>query len=77
MAMKVPEGQSITLATRDDTDKVVEAYKKEMEAEGWTEEGFVKMGSNTMLAYVKDGRNANINIMPSDDKVQINVIVAE
>lgn len=76
MAMKVPEGHSVTLATRDDKDKVVEAYKKEMEAEGWSEEGFVNMGSHTMLAYVKDGRNANINIIPSDDKVQINVIVA-
>jgi len=77
MAMKVPEGHSVTLTTQDDKEKVVEAYKKEMEAEGWTEEGSMNMGSNTMLVYGKDGRNANINIMPSDDKVQINVIVAQ
>jgi len=77
MAMKVPEGHSVTLATKDGKDKVVEAYKKEMEAKGWAEEGSMNMGDHTMLMYVKDGRNANINILPSDDKVQINVVVAK
>ena len=76
MAMKVPEGYSVTLTTRDDKAKVVEAYKQEMQARGWSEEGSMNMGSHSMLVYGKNGRNASINIMPSDDKVQINVIVA-
>jgi hypothetical protein len=77
MAMKVPGGHSVTLSTGDDREKVVEAYKKKMEAEGWSEEGSMNMGSNTMLVYGKDGRNASVNIVPSDDKVQINLTVGK
>jgi len=76
MAMKVPDGYSVTLTTKDDKEKVVEAYKEEMQAKGWSEEGSMNMGSHSMLIYVKDGRNANINVIPSDDGVQINVMVA-
>ena len=76
MAMKVPDGYSVTLTTKDDKAKVVEAYKGQMQAKGWSEEGSMNMGSHSMLVYEKDGRNANINIIPSDDGVQINVMVA-
>jgi hypothetical protein len=77
MAMKVPRGHSISLTTLDDKDKVVETYKKEMEGEGWSEEGSMNMDSHTMLVYEKDGRNASVNILPSEDKVQINVTVGD
>lgn len=76
MAMKVPDGYSVTLTTQDDKAKVVDAYKDQMQAKGWSEEGSMNMGSHSMLVYEKDGRNANINIIPSDDGVQINVMVA-
>ncbi len=76
MAMKVPEGYSVTLITQDDKAEVVEAYKREMQEEGWSEEGSMNMGSHSMLMYEKDGRDANINFVPSDKGLQINVIVS-
>jgi len=76
MTMKVPEGYSITLMTQDDKAEVVEAYKREMQEEGWSEEGSMNMGSHSMLVYKKDGRNVNINFVPSDKGLQINVIVS-
>jgi len=71
MAMKVPEGHSVTLTTGDDKSKVVQACKREMEASGWTEEGSMVMGDKTMLMYKKDGRVAGINMGPSDKGLHI------
>jgi len=76
MAMRLPEGCSVSLTTRADMADVVDAYKREMEARGWSEEGSMKMGDHSMLVYEKDGRAANVNIIPSDDEVQINLTVS-
>lgn len=76
MVMKVPEGCSVTLTTQADMAEVVAAYKREMKAKGWSEEGSMNMGDHSMLMYGKDKRAATINIMPSDDAVQINLTVS-
>jgi outer membrane lipoprotein-sorting protein len=75
MAMMVPEGHSLTLITKDDQTKVMEAYKTEMEKNGWAREGSMDMGGHMMLVYKKDGRMANVTVMKADGKTQINVTV--
>jgi hypothetical protein len=75
MAMKVPQGHSVTLTTGHDQSTVIETYKQEMTASGWSEEGYVDMGDRVMLVYKKNGRGANISIAPADDGLTINVIV--
>ncbi len=76
-AMNMSEGQSIALTTSDDSKKVEEAYKREMATKGWAEEASINMGTQTMLAYKKDDRIANITIVPSDDETQIMLIIAK
>ena len=73
MAMSVPGGHSVSLMTKDDMTKVVDAYKREMKEKGWTEEASVTMGKNMMLTYKKDGRITGVNFGPSDDGLQITV----
>jgi uncharacterized protein YuzE len=73
MAMKVPKGHSVSLLTKDDKSKVVEAYKHEMEAKGWAQQTSVEMGDKTMLTYKKNGRITGINFGPTDKGLQITV----
>jgi hypothetical protein len=75
MAMKIPEGYSIALTTGDDRSKVVSSYSREMKAEGWSEEASMTMGSQSVLVYEKNGRAANITVVPSDEALQVNVTV--
>ena len=75
MAMKIPEGYSLTLTTDDDQSKVLSTYRKEMSAKGWSEETSVIMGPQSMIGYKKDDRAANISITTSDKALQINVAV--
>jgi hypothetical protein len=75
MAMKIPEGYSIALATRDDRSKVLSAYRQKMKAKGWSEETYMSMGPQSVLVYKKNDRAANISIVPSDKTLQINVTV--
>lgn len=76
MSMKVPEGHSLTLTTKDDQSKVVDAYKSEMKKNGWSQEGSMNMGDHMMLVYKKGERMANVSVIPADDKTQINLTVA-
>jgi hypothetical protein len=75
VAMKIPEGHSIALTTRDDQSKVLSAYAREMKAKGWSEGASVSMGPQSVLVYEKNERAANISIVPSGEGVQINVTV--
>ena len=75
MAMKIPEGYSIALTTRDNRSKVLSAYRQEMKAKGWSEETFMSMGTQSVLVYEKNDRAANISIVTSDNALQINVTV--
>lgn len=75
MAMKIPEGYSIALTTRDDRSKVLSACRQEMKAKGWSEETYMSMGPQSVLVYEKNDRAANISIVTSDKALQINVTV--
>ena len=75
MAMKIPEGYSITLTTSDNRSKVLSTYRQEMNAKGWSEETSIIMGPQSVLVYEKNDRVANISIITSDKALQINVAV--
>jgi hypothetical protein len=77
MSMNVPEGQSLTLISGDDSKKILETYKREMTAKGWSEQASMNMGSQLMLTYKKEDRIANVTIAPSDGESQIMLIVGK
>jgi len=75
MAMKVPEGYSLTLTSSDDRSKILDTYKQKMDAKGWTEETSMIMGPQSMLVYRKNGRTASISVITSEKALQINLVV--
>jgi len=76
MSMMVPEGHSLTLTTKDDQAKVMDAYKSEMEKNGWSQEGSMNMGGHMMLVCKKGERMANVSVISADDETQITLTVA-
>ena len=76
MAMKMPEGHSVSLTTTNDVTEVTKTYQKEMKAKGWSEETSMNMGAQSMLMYKKENRVASIVIAQVDDGTQISVTVA-
>lgn len=74
-AMKMPEGQSLALTTKDNGPKIAETYKREMTAKGWSEQASMNMGAQSVLVYEKKERAANITIAPMDGETQITVTV--
>jgi len=75
-AMNMPEGRSLTLTTKDDGPKVVETYKQEMTAKGWSEQASMNLGAQSVLVYEKKERAANITIAPMDGETLVTVTVA-
>jgi hypothetical protein len=75
MAMKIPEGYSVTLTTGDKKSQVLSAHRKEMTAKGWSEEASMNMSQHSILTYKKNGRSANISIFNSEEALRINVMV--
>jgi hypothetical protein len=67
MALEVPEGYTLNLATKDAVAKVSEAYLKEMTARDWTKEMSMDMGGNSMLGFKKEGRALNL-VISSEEK---------
>ena len=56
------------------SDKVVEFYKKEMPARGWTSNASL-VTHGGMLAYSKDGKNVLIMVSGSGGDTTLNVVV--
>jgi hypothetical protein len=77
MTMNTPEGHSLTLKSSDDSKKILETYKREMVAKGWSEQASINMGAQSMLTYKKGDRAANINVGQSDGETQIVLIVGK
>ena len=76
-AMNMPEGQSLTLKTSDNSKKVQETYKREMAAKGWSEQASMNMGNQSMLMFEKEDRVAHITISPTDGETQITLVVGK
>jgi hypothetical protein len=69
------EGYVASLTSADDKVKIVESYKKEMKAKGWTEESTIAVGPQTVLIYEKGKRLANISVGPLGEQIQITLTV--
>lgn len=76
MAMKMPEGHSLSLSTENDVKKVTQTYQREMKAKGWSEETSMNMGNQSVLIYKKENRMANIAIAKGDADTQITITLA-
>ena len=75
MAMKVPEGYSLTLTSSDDRSKILDTYRQKMHTNGWTEQTSMSMGPQSMLVYRKNDRTASISVITSEKALQINLVV--
>ena len=76
MAMKMPEGHSVSLITTHDATEVKNAYQQQMKAKGWSEETSMNMNAQAVLMYKKEDRVVNIVIAKADDGTQVSVTVS-
>lgn len=73
MVMEVPQGYSISFATRDEVSKVSQWYLKEMSSQGWTKEASMDMGDQKMLMFKKDERGVNLVIAPDEEQTRVSL----
>lgn len=76
VSMKKDEGFLVGFQSDDDAAKVVEAYKKQMPANGWEEKMAVNLPQGTMLQYEKNKRTCAVSITKADEKTGIQVVVS-
>jgi hypothetical protein len=72
---KTPKGYSLTLSTSHDVPRVAETYKRQMMIKGWTAESSVTRGAESLFAYTKEKRVANVAIGPAEGGVRIKLTV--
>ena len=72
---KTPKGYSLTLSTSHDVPRVAETYKRQMMIKGWTAEASVTKGAESLFAYTKEERVANVAIGPTEGGVLIKLTV--
>ena len=74
-ASKTPESYSLTLSTNHEVPGIAETYRRQMTIRGWTIEAATTSGTDSLLAYSKEDRVANVVIGPAKEKVHIRVTV--
>jgi len=76
--VKVPEGFSVTLQSKESLDAIVAKYAAEMKALGWAEETTVNMGKHVMTAYQKEseGRKVSVSVSQTAQGTHVLVTVA-
>ncbi len=72
---RTPKVYSLTLSTSHDVPRVAETYKRQMMIKGWTAEASATRGAESLLAYTKEGRVANVAIGPAEGGVRIKLTV--
>lgn len=69
--------QSVSYDTTMASQDVVNFYKDQMPAQGWTEaEGGISFGGTTVINYTKDNRTAVVTITEANGKVTVVVLIA-
>lgn len=76
-SVSVPNGNNLTLTTKDSLEQVVAAYKSKMPGEGWQEEMNMNQAGSAMLSYKKDKRTTAVVISRSGDTTQISLTAAQ
>ena len=77
--IKVPDGFSVTLESKEMPDSIVAKYTAEMKSQGWSEQASINTGNGTMLAYSKEkeSRSASIMVGKGDKTAQIVITVSQ
>ena len=74
-ATKTDKAYSLTLSTNHEVPRIAETYRRQMTLKGWSFETETKSGKESLTAYTKEDRVANIAISPMKEKVHIRVTV--
>ena len=69
------ETHSLTLSTNHEVPRIAETYRRQMTINGWSLEAATTIGAESLLAYTKEDRVANVAIGPAKEKVHIKVTV--
>ena len=72
---KTEEAISLTLSTNHEVPRITETYRRQMTMKGWSLETETTGRKESLFAYSKDDRIANIVISPVKEKVHIRVTV--
>jgi len=80
VAMKTPNGFSLSFQTDDDPGKVIEEMKKNLTGKSWKEMQFMAMGPQKMAVFQKETRNVAITAAQDPNgngKVMLTIIVSD
>lgn len=69
------ETYSLTLSTSHEVPRIAETYRRQMTIRGWSPEAVTTSGTESLLAFTKEDRVANVVIGPAKEKVHIRVTV--
>lgn len=72
---KTEKAYSLTLSTNHEVPRIAETYRRQMTIKGWTLETSTSNGTDSLLAYTKEDRVANVVIRPAKEKIHISVTV--
>ena len=77
-AIDVTKGKnaySLTLSTNHEVPRIAETYRRQMIIRGWSPKVATTSGMESLLAYTKEDRIANVVIGPVNEKVHIRITV--
>lgn len=74
-ATKTPEAYSLTLSTSHEVPRIAETYRRQMTIKGWSIEAATTSETESLFAFTKEDRVANVVIGPAKEKVHIRVTV--
>ena len=72
---KTAKAYSLTLSTSHEVQRIVETYRRQMMTRGWSIEAATTSGNESLFAFTKEDRIANVVIGPTKEKVHIRVTV--
>ena len=72
---KIEKVYSLTLSTDHEVPRIAETYRRQMTIKGWSLQAATTSGTDSLLAYTKEDRVANVVIDPTKEKVHIKVTV--
>jgi hypothetical protein len=74
-ATETDKAYSLILSTNHEVPRITETYRRQMTIKGWSQEEATTSGMDSLLAYTKGDRIANVVIGPAKEKTHIRVTV--
>lgn len=72
---KTMKAYSLTLSTSHEVQRITETYRRQMMTKGWSIEAATTSGTDSLFAFTKEGRVANVVIGPAKEKIYIRLKV--